>query len=196
MSDTMTQTNSAQTDQFVHNRLPPLGQRAQMRYDLPGLRIADQANLVDVLLAQVQTRGLMDKAFLRSDQITLTFAEASERINRIAQVLTEDYGLLPGNRVLLRGGNSIDMALAWLAVVKAGLIAVATMPLLRAKELGEVIEKAHIHFALCDAALLDELNLAKSQSATLVTIVPFNLINEPGSLAVLSTQKMGTSSRV
>ncbi len=191
MSDSMTQTNSAQTDQFVHNRLPPLGQRAQMRYDLPGLRIADQANLVDVLLAQVQTRGLMDKAFLRSDQITLTFAEASERINRIAQVLTEDYGLLPGNRVLLRGGNSIGMALAWLAVVKAGLIAVATMPLLRAKELGEVIEKAHIHFALCDAALLDELNIAKSQSATLTTIVPFNLMNEPGSLAVLSSQKDG-----
>ena len=83
------------------------------------------------------------------------------------------------------------MALAWLAVVKAGLIAVATMPLLRAKELGEVIEKAQIHFALCDAALLDELNIAKSQSATLATIVPFNLMSEPGSLAVLSAQKDG-----
>ncbi len=191
MSDTMTQHRSAQPDQFVHDRLPPLGQRAQMRYDLPELRIADQANLVDVLLAQVEARGLMDKAFLRSDRITLTYADASQRINRIAQVLTEDHGLLPGNRVLLRGGNSIAMALAWLAVVKAGLIAVATMPLLRAKELGEVIEKAHIHFALCDAAWLDELNLAKSQSDTLTTIVPFNLMNEPGSLAVLSSQKDG-----
>jgi 2-aminobenzoate-CoA ligase len=191
MSDTKTQQRSAQTDQFVHDRLPPLGQRAQMRYDLPELRIADQANLVDVLLAQIQARGLMDKPFLRSDQVTLSYAEASQRINQMAQVLTEDYGLLPGNRVLLRGGNSIGMALAWLAVVKAGLIAVATMPLLRAKELGEVIEKAQIHFALCDAALLDELNIAKSQSATLATIVPFNLMSEPGSLAVLSAQKDG-----
>ena len=187
----MTQSNSAQTDQFVHERLPPPEQRAQMRYDLPELHIADQANLVDVLLAQIEAQGLMDKPFLRSDKITLTYADASERINRIAQVLTQDFGLVPGNRVLLRGGNSIGMALAWLGVVKAGLIAVATMPLLRAKELSEVIEKAHINTALCDATLMDELTIAKAQSATLTTIVPFNLMNEPGSLAVLSSQKDG-----
>jgi 2-aminobenzoate-CoA ligase len=84
------------------------------------------------------------------------------------------------------------MALAWLGVVKAGLVAVATMPLLRAKELGEVIEKAQISFALCDATLMDELSLAKSQAHTLTTIVPFNLMNEPGSLAVLSAQKDGS----
>ncbi len=191
MSDTVTQPSSAQTDRFVHNRLPSLGTRPQMRYDMPELRIADQANLVDVLLAQIEARGLMDKPFLRSDRITLTYADASERINRIAQVLTQDFGLVPGNRVLLRGGNSIGMALAWLGVVKAGLIAVATMPLLRAKELGEVIEKAQINIALCDAALMDELNIAKAQSNTLRTIVPFNLMNEPGSLAVLSAQKDG-----
>ena len=90
-------------------------------------------------------------------------------------MLTEDFGLIPGNRVLLRGGNSIGMALSWLGVAKAGLIAVATMPLLRAKELGEVIEKAQINIALCDATLLDELNIAKSQTDTLRTIIPFNL---------------------
>ena len=65
-----------------------------------------------------------------------------DRVDRICRVLTEDLGLVPGNRVLLRGGNSIGMALAWLAVVKAGLIAVATMPLLRARELGDIIDKA------------------------------------------------------
>ena len=96
-----------------------------------------------------------------------------------------------GNRVLLRGGNSIGMALSWLGVVKAGLIAVATMPLLRAKELGEVIDKAQIHFALCDAALMEELNIVKAQTSTLTTIVPFNLMNEAGSLAVLAAQKDG-----
>ena len=187
----MTSSNSVQTDRFVHDRLPPLEARAQMRYDLPELQIANHANLVDVLLGQIAARGLMDKPFLRSDKITLTYADTDERINRIAQVLTQDFGLVPGNRVLLRGGNSIGMALAWLAVVKAGLIAVATMPLLRAKELGEVIDKAQIHFALCDAALMEELNIVKAQTSTLTTIVPFNLMNEAGLLAVLAAQKDG-----
>lgn len=187
----MTASISAQTDRFVHDRLPPEAQRAGMRYDLPELRIAAQANLVDVLFSQIQARGLTEEPFLRSDKITLTYADANDRINRIAQVLTEDFGLTPGNRVLLRGGNSIGMALAWLAVVKAGLIGVATMPLLRAKELGEAIEKAQINFALCDAMLMKELNIAKSRTGTLKTVVPFNLMNEPGSLAVLSAQKDG-----
>ena len=187
----MTPPNSAQTDRFVHDRLPPREQRAEMRYNLPELCIADQANLVDVLFEQIEVRGLTNRPFLRSDKITLTYADANERINCIAQVLTEDFGLIAGNRVLLRGGNSIGMALSWLGVVKAGLIAVATMPLLRAKEIGEVIEKAHITFALCDATLADELNIAKAQTQTLKTVVLFNLMNEPGSLAVLSAQKNG-----
>ena len=182
---------SAQADHFVHDRLPPMEQRAEMRYDLPGLQLADQANLVDVLLAKVTARGLSGRPFLRSDKITLTYDDAAERINRIAQVLTEDFGLVPGNRVLLRGGNSMGMALAWLGVVKAGLIAVATMPLLRAKELAEVIEKSQAQLALCDATLLDELQTAKGQSKILETIVPFNLMNEPGSLAVLAARKDG-----
>ena len=187
----MAATHSAQTDRFVHDRLPPTGQHAQVRYDLPELHIPDQANLVDVLLRQIEARGLLDRPFLRSDKITLTYADTGERINRIAQVLAEDFGLVPGNRVLLRGGNSIGMALAWLGVVKAGLIAVATMPLLRAKELGEVIEKAQISFALCDAVLVDDLNIAKAQTQTLKTIVLFNRMNEPDSLALLSSQKDG-----
>ena len=191
MIQVKTSSISAHTDRFVQERLPPPGAQAQMHYNLPELQIADQANLVDVLFAQIEARGFLDNPFLRSDKITLTYADAVERIDRIAQVLTEDFGLVPGNRVLLRGGNSIGMALSWLGVVKAGLIAVATMPLLRAKELGEVIEKAHIHFALCDAALMDELNIAQSQTTTLKTVVRFNLMNEPGSLAVLSAQKDG-----
>lgn len=184
-------TPSVQTDRFVHDRLPPPEQCPNMRYDLPELHIPGQANLVDVLMSNVAARGLLERPFLRSDRITLSYADADARIRRIAQVLTEDLGLVPGNRVMLRGGNSIGMALAWLAVVKAGLIAVATMPLLRAKELCEVIEKARPVLALCDAALLDELKAAQGQGNTLETIVPFNLMNEPGSLAVLSAQKDG-----
>lgn len=181
---------SVQTDRFVHDRLPPPDQWPQMRYDLPELQIPSQANLVDVLFERVEKRGLSDRPFLRSDRITLSYADASERVNRIAQVLTQDLGLVPGNRVLLRGGNTIGMALAWLGVVKAGLVAVATMPLLRAKELGEIIEKSQSAVALCDAGLLAELQAAQALNPTLQTIVPFNL-NEPGSLAVLSAAKDG-----
>jgi 2-aminobenzoate-CoA ligase len=114
-----------------------------------------------------------------------------DRVNRIAQVLTQDLQLVPGNRVLLRGGNSIGMALAWLAVVKAGLIAVATMPLLRAKELGEIIDKAQPSVALCDAKLLDELTTAQHQHAVLRTVIPFNAMNDPAGLAHRATQKNG-----
>lgn len=182
---------SAQTDRFVHDRLPSPDQLPKLVYSLPELRIPDQANLVDVLFSRARAQGHADKPFLRSDRITLSYADALERVNRIAQVVTEDFHLVPGNRVLLRGGNSIGMALAWLGVVQAGLVAVATMPLLRAKELGEIIDKARPSLALCDASLLQELQAARDQGGLLGTIVPFNLMNEPGSLAVLSAQKDG-----
>ena len=182
---------SAQVDRFVHDRLPPAGQLPRMVYALPELRIPAQANLVQSLFDKAFREGRTDQPLLRSDKITLSYADALERVNRIAQVLTEDFGLQPGNRVLLRGGNSIGMALAWLGVVQAGLVAVATMPLLRAKELGEIIEKARPSLALCDATLLEELQAAKAPSAPLPAIVPFNLMDAPGSLAVLSAQKDG-----
>jgi 2-aminobenzoate-CoA ligase len=181
---------SAQTDRFVHDRLPPADQLSQMRYDPTATPIATQANLVDVLLASVAQRGLSERAFLRSDSLTLTYAEAGREISRIAQVLTEDFGLVPGNRVLLRGGNSIAMALAWLGVVKAGLIAVATMPLLRAKELCEIVEKSQAALALCDASLLDELKAAQAQGETLKTIVAFNS-GASDSLGALAARKDG-----
>ena len=185
-------TPSAQTDRFVHERLPPQEQWPTLVYSLlPDINIPDQANLVDVLFTKAIQAGHADRPMLRSDRITLSYADALARVNRIAQVLTEDFHLVPGNRVLLRGGNSIGMALAWLAVVQAGLVAVATMPLLRAKELGEIIEKARPALALCDASLLEELQIAQAQSATLQAIVPFNLMNAPGSMAALSAQKDG-----
>ena len=182
---------SAQMDRFVHERLPPPEEWPTFDYSqLPDLHIAPQSNLVEVLFARAMQNGHADRPMLRSDRITLSYADALARVNRISQVLIEDFKLVPGNRVLLRGGNSIGMALAWLGVVQAGLIAVATMPLLRAKELGDIIEKARPALALCDATLLEELQLAQAQGRPLPT-VPFNLMNAPGSMAVLSAQKNG-----
>ena len=185
-----TARSSPQPDRFVQERLPAPDLWPQLRYDLPELQIPAEANLVDALMAQAEQRGWLDRPFLRSERITLSYHDADERLRRIAQVLTEDFGLVPGNRVLLRGGNSVGMALAWLGVVKAGLVAVASMPLLRAKELREIISKAEPTVALCDAALLEELQSAQKGTG-LRTIVPFNLMDAPGSLAVLSSAKDG-----
>jgi 2-aminobenzoate-CoA ligase len=182
---------SAQTDRFVHDRLPPREQWPQLRFDLPHLRLPDRLNVVEELLDKAAQKGWSGRPLLRSPRITLTYGDVRDRVDRIARVLVEDLGLVPGNRVLLRGGNSIGLALAWLAVVKAGLVAVATMPLLRARELGDIIDKAQPAVALCDGKLLDELRLACESRPVVRAIVPFNLMNEPGSLAVLSAQKDG-----
>jgi 2-aminobenzoate-CoA ligase len=182
---------SAQVDRFVHERLPPRGQWPQLRYDLSELQLPPQLNLVEELLDKAQGRGFGARPMLRSSKITLSYEDVRDRVDRICRVLTEDLGLVPGNRVLLRGGNSIGLALAWLAVVKAGLVAVATMPLLRARELGDIIDKARPTVALCDASLLQELDLARQERPVLATVVPFNTPNEPGSLAVRAAGKPG-----
>ena len=179
-------TPSAHTDRFAHERLPPPAQWPELVYALPELRIANQVNLVDVLFSRAFENGHADRPMLRSDALTLSYAQARQRVNQIAQALTHELHLVPGNRVLLRGANSIDMALAWLAVVQAGLIAVATMPLLRAKELAEIIATARPALALCDADLLDELQRAQAQGAPLPAIVAFSAVEPPGSVAALS----------
>ena len=155
----------AQVDRFIHDGLPPPDQLPTLRFDLPELQFPTHVNLVEALFRQADGRGHSGRPFLRSPGVTLSYSQAHEWVNRIANYLTQDCGLVPGNRVLLRGGNSIGMALAWLAVVKAGLIAVATMPLLRAKELGEIIDKAQPALAICDAKLQDELLIAQQAAS-------------------------------
>ncbi|VTU18162.1 AMP-binding protein [Variovorax sp. PBL-E5] len=182
---------SAQIDRFVHDRLPPAAQLPIFRYDLPELQLPDQLNLVEELLDKAAAKGFADKPMLRSPGRTLSYAEAGVEVDRIAKVLVEDLGLVPGNRVLLRGGNSIGMALAWLAVVKAGLIAVATMPLLRAKELGDIIEKSQPVAALCDGKLQDELRIAQQAHPVLKAIVAFNQPDAPDSLESRAATKRG-----
>jgi 2-aminobenzoate-CoA ligase len=165
---------SAQVDRFVHERLPAAEQMPRLCFDAPELAFPAQCNLVEELLDKAPAKGFGERPMLRSDARTLSYAEARVQVDRICQVLVHDLGLVPGNRVLLRGGNSVMMALAMLAVMKAGLVAVATMPLLRAKELGDIIAKAQPAAALCDASLLQELALAQEGHPVLATIVRFN----------------------
>jgi 2-aminobenzoate-CoA ligase len=181
-------SRSAQADRFVHDRLPPKAQWPELRYDLPELQLPAQFNVVEQLLDRAPAKGWGDRAMLRSPALTLTYAQAREHVDRYCRVLVDDLGLVPGNRVLLRGGNSIAMALAWLAVVKAGGIAVATMPLLRARELGDIVDKAQPMLALCDGKLLEELQAAARERRVLKTIVAFNA---PGDAASLEARAEG-----
>jgi 2-aminobenzoate-CoA ligase len=184
---------TAQTDRFVHDRLPAPAQQPRRVYDRPELQLPERLNLVEELLDKAPDKGFGDRPLLRSSRLTLTYAQVRERVDRIARMLTDDLGLVPGNRVLLRSGNSIGLALAWLAVVKSGLIAVATMPLLRARELGDIIDKAQPVAALCDVKLLDELEAARHERPVLRTVVAFNASEEPLTPAVRPAQKDAAS---
>jgi 2-aminobenzoate-CoA ligase len=167
---------SAQTDDFVRRQLPPAPAWPEYRFDMPELQFSDQLNAVQSLLDDaVYSKGFADHPMLRSPQRSFTYRESLAIVNKMAAYLIEDCQLIPGNRVLLRGPNSMALALCWLAVVKAGLVAVGTMPLLRAKELGEIIHKAQPSIALCDGQWLSELASAQDQtSAKMQRIICFN----------------------
>lgn len=147
-------------DRFVLDRLPPREQWPQWLDNLPAPVAGESFNAIRALWARAEQAGWMARPLLRSPNEVLSYAQTRERVDRLAAMLTGPLGLTPGQRVLLRGGNAIELAVAWLAVVQAGLVAVCTMPLLRAKELGEIIEKSTPALALCDARLLDELKSA------------------------------------
>src|SRR5262249_55347049 len=111
--------------------------------------------------------GYGERPVIRSPAGVVTYRELMTWVNRIARVLTEDLALVPGNRVLLRAPNNPMMAACWLAVVKAGCIAVATMPLLRARELTVIMDKARVDAVLCDASLKQEMESARGACPTL-----------------------------
>ena len=144
-------------DNFIAKHLPNASMRAQVLFNLPTLQIDDHQNVVTALFTRAQRNGWANNPLLRSASLTLTYAQCAQRVDALATQLISHFGLVTGNRVLLRGSNSIGMAIAWMAVVRAGLIAVPTMPLLRTKELSENISKGKISHALCDERLLAEL---------------------------------------
>jgi 2-aminobenzoate-CoA ligase len=167
-------TYTAHIDTFARDHLPPREQWPDLVFDLPELQYPERLNCAEELLERALERGWGERtAILAPGGLRWTYAELDAHANRIARVLVEDLRLVPGNRVLLRGPNSPMMAACWFAVMKAGGVAVATMPLLRAKELTEIITKARISHALCDARLTMELDAARAACPTLATIVRF-----------------------
>jgi 2-aminobenzoate-CoA ligase len=162
---------SGHIDTFARDNLPPREQWPEFRFDLPELQYPERLNCVTEWVDRWIAAGEGARTCLISPAETLTYAQFHERVNRIANVLTRDLGLVPGNRVLLRGPNNPMMVAAYFAVIKAGGVVVATMPLLRSKELAYPLAKAKIALALCDSRLADEMEKAKAQSADLKQIV-------------------------
>jgi 2-aminobenzoate-CoA ligase len=152
---------SAHVDSFARDHLPAPQLQPAYLFDLPELQFPETLNCASELLDRHITEGRGARMCLRTLTAAWTYVQLYEKANQIAQVLVDEMGLVPGNRVLLRAPNNPMLVACWFAVVKAGGIAVATMPLLRAKELKAVIEIGQISHALCDATLADELNLTE-----------------------------------
>ena len=161
---------SAHRDQFAAEHLPPRELWPAFDYDsLPELRAYPaRMNCGAVLLDETAASGHRDRPVLHLDETTWTYGQLLDLSNRIARVLVEDCGLVPGNRVLLRSANTPMLVACWFAVLKAGGICVTTMQLLRARELTYIIEKSQVSHALCDTALFGELEEAKDRTGGLL----------------------------
>ncbi|MCL4682548.1 MAG: AMP-binding protein [Rhodocyclaceae bacterium] len=170
--------HTAHLDTFARDNLPPRSQWPQLIFGRPELQYPERLNCAAELLDRMVAAGHGERPALWAPvdgrPVHCTYRQLLARANRIARALVEDLGLVPGNRVLLRGPNNPMMAACWLGIVKAGGIVVATMPLLRAKELTQIAVKARCSLALCDGRLLEEMELARPDCPDLRRIVAFN----------------------
>jgi 2-aminobenzoate-CoA ligase len=149
---------SGYQDTFARTNLPPVDQWPQFHFDLPALAYPERLNCVDALLDSALRDGDGERIAVIGEQGSWTYAELAAKVDQIAHVLTQDMGMATGKRVLLRGANTPMMAASILAVLKAGGIAVPTMPLLRARELATIIDKAKVDFVLCARSLAGEID--------------------------------------
>jgi 2-aminobenzoate-CoA ligase len=147
---------TAHVDTFVRDHLPAQREWPTLRFDLPELSYPAQLNCAVELLDR-PARAHSSAIAIRTAQGDWTYGQLLATVNRLCRVLTEDLGMVPGNRVLLRSPNSPMLLASWLAVVKAGGVVVATMPMLRRRELEAIITKGQVTLALCDPALIEEL---------------------------------------
>ncbi|MDA8109500.1 MAG: AMP-binding protein [Betaproteobacteria bacterium] len=165
---------SAHVDPFIRSQLPP--QELWPRFDYSAAHLnhyPDRLNACVALLDAAIEGGAGDKPVFHYEGTTWTFKHLLDRVQRIARVLVEDFGLVPGQRVLLRSANTPMVAACWLAVVRAGGVVINTMAMLRARELAYILEKAQVRFALCEVSLAEELGLAAPRVPVLERIACF-----------------------
>lgn len=145
-------------DDFARAHLPPRAAWPQLCFDLPELQYRPRMNCVAELLDAALASGGGERIAIHAEGHCWSYAQLSQQVDRIAHVLRSDLQLVAGNRVLLRGANTPMMAACLLAVLKAGCIAVPTMPLLRARELSTIVAKAEVNAVLCAQGLRGELD--------------------------------------
>ena len=188
---------SGHTDSFCRDRLPPRVLWPEMRYDrIPGLAYPARLNCATELLDAMVRRGHGDDPVFHFPGGSWTYRELLERSNRIANVLVDDLGVVPGSRVLLRGPNNPMMAACWFAVLKAGAVVVCTMPLLRPREICYTADRAQVTLALTDARLDGDCRLGMERTGTGAPrngtrVVCFGS-DEPGSLETMMARKPAT----
>ena len=174
---------SAHLDSFARDRLPPRSQWPELIFTLDELAYPDRLNCAAALLDRHVAEGRGERiAIVDPGGPRWSYAELAGQVNRICNVLTQECGLLPGNRVLLRAANTPMMVACYFAVLKAGGVVVASMPLLRAKELGYMVDKAAIALALCDARLAEEVELTRAAHPVLRRVVHFQSAAHPAEL--------------
>lgn len=165
---------TAHVDTFVRDRLPPPETWPELLYDFPELDYPGQVNVAYELVDANVEAGRGERPVLHTESGHWSYRQLMETANRIAHVLCDDFDLVPGNRVLLRAPNNPMMLACWMAVAKAGGVVVATMPLLRSRELTVVADKARIGLALCDDRLMEEMETAYDACSHLEKIATFD----------------------
>ena len=158
MSRDPSPTSATPQDDFARAHLPPRALWPELCFDLPELQYPARLNCVAALLDAAVASGGGERIAIHADGQRWSYARLLRQVDRIAHVLRSDLRLIPGNRVLLRGANTPMMAACLLAVLKAGCIAVPTMPLLRARELSTILAKAEVNAVLCAQGLRAELD--------------------------------------
>ena len=165
---------SAHVDSFTRDNLPPRATWPDLMLERPEFQYPDYLNAAVELTERMVERGFGDQIALIGNGRRRTYKELSDWTNRLAHALVEDFGVKPGNRVLIRSGNNPAMVAAWLAATKAGAVAVNTMPMLRAGELSKIVDKAQIGLALCDSRITDELVACAKDSRFLKQVISFD----------------------
>ena len=165
-------TKSAHVDTFAADNLPPRDLWPEFP-NLEKLGYPERMNCAVELIDRHVDEGRGDRVALIGGDITWTYAELKDVVDRIAHVLVDRYGLVPGNRVLLRSANNPMMTAVYFAIIKAGGIVVATMPLLRAKELKYLVEKPELSLAICDRKLSEEMEKTRTQTPGLKQVLYF-----------------------
>jgi len=165
---------SAHVDTFTRDNLPPEETWPEILLERPEFQHPERLNAAVELIDAMVGKGHGLRPAIVSWNESFTYRDLMKASNRIAHVLTNEMGLVPGARVLLRGANNPRMVACWAGVLKAGMVAVATMPLLRAGELRAIVEKGQVEAALCDRRLAEDMEACAAGNATLKRVLYFD----------------------